>query len=180
MKNHTYLYLPTYPLNSFRFFRFSLQPRFCLCNMPFLIFYPPSRGKTHVCFYSFLENLMRSQRETRYHYQNLIEHQYIVRFESIPLDSFFLDKLFSSTKTYSENVFELIEFLFDSALTTTDKAKTIAFCSSSGGSSITSGICLNHLRKSDFDGSYIEPPSVKADGKLVTSLLNTLLTCSLR
>ena len=58
VKNQTYLYLPTFPLNSFRFFRFLLQPRFCLCNMPFLIFYPPSRDKTYVCFQSFLENLM--------------------------------------------------------------------------------------------------------------------------
>ena len=114
LKNQIYLYLPTYPLNSFRFFHFLLQPRFCLCNMPFLIFYPPSRDKTHVCFHSpsrdkthvcfqspsrdkthvcfhsFLENVMRSLRKTRYHYQKLIEHQYPFQFESIPLASSFL------------------------------------------------------------------------------------------
>ena len=60
-------------LNSFWFFRFLLQPRFCLCNMRFLTFYLPSRDKTQVCFHSFLENLMRSQRGTRYQFQNLIE-----------------------------------------------------------------------------------------------------------
>ena len=80
----------------------------------------------------------------------------------------------------SPNVFRLIDFMFDSALTTTDKSTTIAFFSSSGGSSITSGICLNVLRRSHFDEWYIKPPSVKADGKFVTSLLNTLLTCSSR
>ena len=41
--------------------------------MRFLTFYLPSRDKTQVCFHSFLENLMRSQRETRYQFQNLIE-----------------------------------------------------------------------------------------------------------
>ena len=56
LKNQVYLYLPTYPLNSFRFFRFLLQPRFCLCNMPFLIFYTPSRDKTHVCFHKRKQN----------------------------------------------------------------------------------------------------------------------------
>ena len=76
----------------------------------------------------------------------------------------------------SPNVFGLIDFLFDSALTTTDHSATIG-CFSTGGSSITSGICLNHLRKSDFDEWYIEPLSIKADGKFVTSLLNTLFTC---
>ena len=35
---------------------------------------------------------MQSQRETRDHYQNLIEHQYLFRFESIPLDSSLPDK----------------------------------------------------------------------------------------
>ena len=88
---------------------------------------------------------------------------------------------FSSTKTYSEiflNVFGLIDFLFDSALTTIDKSTTIAFFPSSGGSSITSGSCLNHLRKSDFDEWYIEPPSVKVDWKFATLLLNTHLSCS--
>ena len=42
----------------FKFFCFLLQPWFCFCNMPFLIFYPPSRDKTHVCYHFFLENLM--------------------------------------------------------------------------------------------------------------------------
>ena len=92
VKNKAYLFLPTYPLRSFRLFRFLLQPRFCLCNMPFLIFYPLSRDKTQACFHSLLENLMRSQRETLYHYQNWIEHQYLFRFELIPLDSSLLDK----------------------------------------------------------------------------------------
>ena len=68
VKNQTYLYLPTFPLNSFRFLRFLLESPFCLCNKPFLIFYLPSRDKTPVYFQSFLENLMRSQRKTRYHY----------------------------------------------------------------------------------------------------------------
>ena len=55
VKNQTYLYLPKFPLNSCRFFRFLLETPFCLCNMS-------------VYFQSFSENLMRSQRETRYHY----------------------------------------------------------------------------------------------------------------
>ena len=59
-----------------------------------------------------------------------------------------------------------------------DKSTTIAFFCSSGVSSITSGICLNYLIKSDFDEWYIELHSVKADGKFVNSLLNTLLNCS--
>ena len=53
----------------------------------------------------------------------------------------------------------------------------IVFFSSSDGSSITSGIRLNHLKRSDFDEWYIELASVKVDGKFVTSSLNTLLTC---
>ena len=83
----------TYSLNLFQCFHFLLQPRFCLCNMSFLIFYLSSRDKTPICFHSFLENLMWSQRETRYHYQNLIEHhEYLFRFELIPLDSSLLHK----------------------------------------------------------------------------------------
>ena len=60
--------------------------------MPFLIFYPASRDEAHVCFHSFLETFMPSQGEIWYHYQNLIEHQYLFRFELIPLDLSLLDK----------------------------------------------------------------------------------------
>ena len=81
---------------------------------------------------------MQNQTETRYQYQNVIEHRYLFRFESIPLDSGLLDKdhiylallldnLFSLTKTYSENspdVFSLIDLPYDRALTTTDKSTT--------------------------------------------------------
>ena len=49
---------------------------------------------------------------------------------TISILALLLDKLFSSTETYSENspnIFSLIDFLFNSALTTTDKSTTIVF-----------------------------------------------------
>ena len=75
------------PLKFISVFLFLITTRFCICTMSFLIIYPSSRDKTHVCFYSFIQNFMRSQEETRYHYQNVTEHQYLFRFQKIPLDS---------------------------------------------------------------------------------------------